>query len=178
VKQSAYRVDLPQLLSVCDANYIRLLKLVPALEFMAYGTLRCHPADEARPAPWLHPLNLQAGWCFGISGLQTGQSDFQVCIRIVEYFRYTQTLEIAASPDIAELVPAPLMQVRVYHDAASAEVISYQRHGKFAPRYARQNKNMYQQDEKLQNNLFLAEWLNLCLAAGASLDLPQPSCSV
>lgn len=173
MKQANYRVDLPQLIAVCDANYIRLLKLVPALKSMTEGGGERQPVSQRQFAPWLHPVHQQGRWCFDIEG-----AGFQVCIGVTECFRYTQTLEVVAAPDFATLVPAPAMQVRVYHDAASAEVVAYQQRGRFAARYARRNTNMYQQDEKLQNNQFLAEWLNLCLAAGVSRELLQLPCPV
>ena len=60
------------------------------------------------------------------------------------------------------------MIIRVYHDAKTAEVTSYQNHKYFKAVYPLPNPYMYQCDEKEQLNLFLAEWLNLCINEGLS----------
>ncbi|MBT8146491.1 MAG: DUF1249 domain-containing protein, partial [Gammaproteobacteria bacterium] len=67
----------------------------------------------------------------------------------------------------------PTMQVRVYHDACTAEVMSYQNHRNFQPHYSQPNPLMYQRDEKIQVNRFLGEWLTHCLRAGRSLKVPD-----
>lgn len=60
----------------------------------------------------------------------------------------------------------PRMNIRLYHDARMAEVISSQDVFQVQPRYDYPNKHMHQQDEKQQINQFLNEWLHLCLAHG------------
>lgn len=146
-RTSEYRLDLPRYMAICDANYIRLLKLLPDLESVGSDWDRVFSIDRTI-----------------------------VHIRVLEQFRYTQTLEIAASPDISSLVAAPVMLIRVYHDAATAEVVRYQRQGSFEPRYELDNNKQYQQDEKQQVNQFLGEWLNLCISSGVSLQ-SAVSCS-
>ena len=55
------------------------------------------------------------------------------------------------------------VDVRLYHDAEIAEVIRYQQHRKFNPRYAYPNAKMHQVDEKSKINQFLGELLAHCL---------------
>ncbi|MGH1486230.1 MAG: DUF1249 domain-containing protein [Cellvibrionaceae bacterium] len=58
------------------------------------------------------------------------------------------------------------LDVRLYHDAAVAEVIAWQGHRRFQVRHEYPNRNMYQRDEKAQLNTFLGELLEFCLAQG------------
>ena len=61
---------------------------------------------------------------------------------------------------------APEMLVRMYHDAKTAEVISFQQARFIKARYPLPNKEMYQADEKQQINFFLSEWLSFCQKEG------------
>ncbi len=64
------------------------------------------------------------------------------------------------------------MDVRAYHDAHMLEVGAFQSHRRIAARYDYPNDRMHQQDEKSQQNRFLAEWLEHCLQNGrTSRDL-------
>jgi uncharacterized protein YqiB (DUF1249 family) len=60
----------------------------------------------------------------------------------------------------------PKMTIRLYHDARMAEVISNQDIKQVKPRYDYPNSKMHLPDEKEQINLFLKEWLQLCLKLG------------
>jgi len=60
----------------------------------------------------------------------------------------------------------PKMTIRLYHDARMAEVISNQDIRQVKPRYDYPNSKMHLPDEKEQINLFLKEWLQLCLKLG------------
>jgi len=60
----------------------------------------------------------------------------------------------------------PELEVRVYHDARMAEVVSAGASRHLLGRYPYPNQAMYQPDEKSQLNLFLGEWLSHCLACG------------
>jgi uncharacterized protein YqiB (DUF1249 family) len=56
------------------------------------------------------------------------------------------------------------------------EVGVFQSHRRIAARYAYPNTRMYQQDEKSQQNRFLAEWLEHCLHNGrACRELRVPA---
>ena len=58
------------------------------------------------------------------------------------------------------------VEVRAYHDAGMLEVGIFQSHRSVAARYQYPNRNMYQEDEKSQQNRFLADWLEHCLQNG------------
>lgn len=60
----------------------------------------------------------------------------------------------------------PTMVIRLYHDARNTEVISSQNIRQVKPRYDYPNAKMHHPDEKQQINLFLNEWLHLCLRLG------------
>lgn len=118
---------------VCEVNYGRLLKLLPD----------CDTAD------------LEYQFEINPSLLYT--------IRIIECSRYTSTLEMSQKNHAGYDFMRPVVQVRLYHDAKMAEVLSAQNIGSLKPSYQYPNVKMYQKNEKEMVNLFLAEWLQFCL---------------
>lgn len=162
MKNRNYSVDLIKQMAECDANYIRLLKLVPELRtFRSSAAWRVELAEDCCLAE------------FVVADDHDGRGETVVEIRLVETFTYTTTLEISQRPSAGKWLTNPTMQVRIYHDASTAEVTSYQNHRNFMPHYAQPNSHMYQRDEKIQVNRFLGEWLTLCLKAGRSLKVPD-----
>ena len=137
-----YSVDLPTHMAECDANYHRLLRLFPDLR----------DSQDRR-----------------IALLMTAFSS-QVVFEVLEKGPYTTLLQIDVKSDEKwmKLAAAPSMSVRVYHDAKSAEVVSYQTQNRFHGAYEYPNTRMRQRDEKVQINRFLGEFLTLCLEHGAS----------
>lgn len=134
-----YIPDLSRQQAVCEANYARVLKLLPELE---EGVAR----------------EYQISW--------DGQ---QVMIRlsVEECFRYTTTVLISQQIDPgSRWLESPGLAIRLYHDARMAEVISIKRRNQLAGRYRYPNPQMHQPDEKMQLNLFLSEWLNQCIEHG------------
>lgn len=134
--------DLHIQMAACDGNYIRLLKLLPGFQSGRERHVR-------------------------VPG-ETPDRDLCFTLTVVESFRYTSTVNIEQHQPGA-MMPyyrRPEMQVRVYHDAHTAEVVSYQNHRYFrlGPLFAR--SGLFQGDEKRQLNLFLGEWLSLCLEKG------------
>jgi len=118
-----------------EANYERLVLLFPGL----------------RNAPCQTRLY--------IDGLAT------FCAEVVEHGPYTTTLTLCQGlGEDDRYVWDPRMRVRVYLDARLAEVIGYQQHRRFRPRYPYPNPEMLYPHEKRQVNLFLTEWLNHCVA--------------
>lgn len=147
-------IDLIRQAAECDANYIRLLKLMP----------RLHRCREQMPPDGL------------LTAFQVGDEPTDsatVAVRVLDAQRYTTHLEIAQSSTSGAGRWDPLMQVRVYHDAHTAEVVSFQGHRHLQPWYDQPNPWMYQADEKLQVNRFLGEWLSHCLAHGRSMPAPS-----
>ena len=156
MRSRQYTPDLHIQMAACDANYIRFLKL-----------LRDFQPGQQREVR--------------IPGQPPGE-DLCFTITVVESFRYTSTISIEQHQPGA-LMPyyrRPEMQVRVYHDAQTAEVVSYQNHRyfRFGPLFTRHG--LFEAAEKRQLNLFLGEWLALCLAKGVHADVDgygQGTCS-
>lgn len=134
-----YHVDLSALQATCEANYLRLMKLLP----------------QMRSAESVRQVTLQA----------EGRFLGALVLEVLENNPYTSTLRIQQTQTL-EWLTQPCMEVRVYHDARMAEVISAQNARHFRGLYAYPNPAMHQPDEKAQLNLFLGEWLSHCLACG------------
>lgn len=139
LNQKKYVPNLKGLHTLCEVNYVRMMKLLPD----------CDEIDQS--------------FRFG-----SGQG-MRYMIRIAEASRYTTTLEVA---QINESLPAwlkPSMQVRLYHDARMAEVLSSQNVSAIKPSYSYPNQKMHQKNEKEMINCFLAEWLVFCIKHKADI---------
>jgi uncharacterized protein YqiB (DUF1249 family) len=134
-----YVPKLANMHQVCDVNYARLLRLLPD----------CDTED----------LQYQ----FKVN------ASLSYTIKIVECSRYTSTLEMSQKNQMRYEFLRPVVLVRLYHDAKMAEVISAQNIGSLKPSYQYPNTKMYQKNEKEMVNLFLAEWLQFCLAQSDQL---------
>lgn len=134
-----YRVDLVELQAACEANYARLLRLLPDMRVSS---------GERRVA-----LS-QGDMLLGV-----------LVIRVLETCPYTTTVQVSQEHSLPWL-PVPRLEVRVYHDARMAEVVSAENARRLRSIYAYPNAAMHQPDEKTQLNLFLGEWLSHCLACG------------
>lgn len=140
--KKGYTPNLSKLMSDCEINYHRLMRLLPELDDL----------DE---------------WCFGVDA-NTEQLK-QVSIHIVERSKYTTTVNVAQESLLDDWVPKPTLTVRLYHDAQMAEVLSFQRNRYIRQTYTYPNEKMFQPDEKAQLNAFLGEWLEFCLRSGRAL---------
>ena len=130
------------MLSDCEINYHRLIRLLPEI-------------DD------------QQEWLFGVEAA-TDQLR-QVSISVVERSKYTTTVAVAQESLLDDWVPKPTLTVRLYHDAQMAEVLSFRLNRHLSGTYDYPNANMYQPDEKAQQNAFLGEWLEFCLRTGRGL---------
>ena len=167
-----YRPNLSSLMNLCDTNYMMLLKLLADKEqvneksrflisdFLAYTiTIK----EVTRYTSLIHiaqdvPLYSKN------KDLQSSNSNSSSNADI-------KKTKVAAKvvPKVAAKVMAlfhPSMVIRLYHDARVAEVISSQDIQQVQPRYDYPNVQMHHPDEKEQMNLFLKEWLQLCLRLG------------
>ncbi|MFN3579928.1 MAG: DUF1249 domain-containing protein [Pseudomonas sp.] len=135
-----YRVDLVALQATCEANYWRLLKLMPDMHEQSERFLRVEADD--------------------------GQAQ-SLLIRVLERCRYTSTLQLVHQRQHQWLQP-PSMEVRIYHDAGMAEVVAAYNKRRFRGVYPYPNEQMLQPDEKYQLNHFLGEWLGYCQRYGQS----------
>jgi len=133
-----YRVDLVDLHSLCEGNYVRLMRLFPEYESQ---NLRKFTAGDAR-----------------------------IELAVIERCRYTTILQLTHTSPLSLPVGGVRMEIRLYHDARMAEVAGFQSHRRIQGRYRYPNRNMYQRDEKQQQNRFLTELLSFCLAEGREPD--------
>ncbi len=92
-----------------------------------------------------------------------GTEQMQYKIDLLECSRYTTILQIQQVGQSMPNYLKPIMQVRLYHDARMAEVVSAQHISSLKPSYGYPNKKMHQKNEKEMVNQFLAEWLGFCL---------------
>ncbi len=153
VRQKNYSIDLRAHMAECEANYARLMRLMPMLV----------DGDQSRFA------------------ITLGDSEPQVILRIVERHRYTTVIELSQSNgresengDAGDM-PETRLEIRVYHDAKSAEVITFQDQRRFRAVYEYPNRQMRHPDEKVQVNRFLGEFLQMCILHGISIEAPAPA---
>jgi uncharacterized protein YqiB (DUF1249 family) len=142
---SRYSIDLRAHMAECDANYYRLMKLVPNLREQDERALNLVVAERA----------------------------LKVRIRVLERCPYTTLMELTQLPLTEALsfeLPAPRLTIRLYHDARTAEVIEFQNGRRFDAVYEYPNGEMRQRDEKAQINRFLSEYLSACLLHGATVE--------
>jgi len=92
----------------------------------------------------------------------------KVQIHVIERCRYTTFFRIIQKHPETRWLGLLSAEVRAYHDARMLEVGEFQAHRRAAPRYQYPNRAMMAQDEKFQQNRFLAEWLEHCLQNGRS----------
>jgi uncharacterized protein YqiB (DUF1249 family) len=90
----------------------------------------------------------------------------RVRLEVIERCRYTTLFRLHQHYTGSEWLGHLRIELRAYHDAGMLEVGAFQSHRRIAPRYQYPNQRMYQQDEKLQQNQFLADWLTHCLSEG------------
>lgn len=139
MKSKPYIPDLTEMASICEANYLRLFKLLP-------------------------DMKAGVGREFTIKGgpdLST-----RICFSIEEQFPYTLTILVEQQSALNGFLAPPKMEVRLYQDVRMAEVISFHNEHKFHGVYHYPNPKMRMPDEKLQINQFLSEWLSHCLEHG------------
>lgn len=138
-----YVPDLIKQSALCETNYARLLKLLPREKDRREYKICWH------------------------------QHNYCVQIKRDEEFAYTSTLLVSYWPEtVSPWFNPQTLVVRLYHDARMAEVVCMKRRKQLDGRYNYPNPEMHQPDEKFQLNQYLAEWLSLCLAAGA-VELPS-----
>ncbi|AAY95951.1 DUF1249 domain-containing protein [Pseudomonas protegens] len=138
-----YRVDLAGLQASCEANYARLMRLLP--------DMRNQPVARR------------------IAVTQGDQMLGVLALEVVLACPYTTTLQVRQEHSLPWL-PVPQLEVQVYHDARMAEVISAEHARRFRSIYPYPNAFMHQPDEKAQLNVFLGEWLSHCLACGHEFE--------
>ena len=139
-----YRLDLIELQATCEANYARLMRLLPDMR----GLVGSRRVALSQGEQMLGVLTLE----------------------VMLDCPYTSTLRVSQEHSLPWL-PVPQLQVQVYHDARMAEVISAEHARRFRSIYPYPNVFMHQPDEKAQLNVFLGEWLSHCLALGHEFEV-------
>jgi uncharacterized protein YqiB (DUF1249 family) len=99
----------------------------------------------------------------------------RIVIDVLERSRYTTIFRLQQHHAEARWLGRLLIEVRAYHDAGMLEVGAFQSHRRIAARYAYPNAQMLQEDEKVRQNHFLAEWLEHCLSHGRAPDADLPA---
>ncbi len=150
-----YSIDLPRHMAVCDANFLRLMKLFPAMREENQVEFSVSPGDTAVR---VRLQVLERGpftTVLGLLHLADGEDEGLGEGRRAGGQEGRNTVE-------------PTFKIRVYHDARSAEVFEFQRQTRFSAVYDYPNPRMRQRDEKAQVNLFLGEVLAHCLRFGVA----------
>ncbi|SIQ73027.1 DUF1249 domain-containing protein [Marinobacterium stanieri] len=138
-----YVPDLKRQMAQGEANYLRLLKLLPDL-------------DSCDQREFLVELDGQR---------------VRVRLEIDERFTYTTSVVVSQQYENASVwLESPRLVVRLYHDARVAEVICTRQRRQLSGVYSYPNQQMRYPDEKAQLNAFLGEWLSHCLAHGQLLE--------
>ncbi|WP_308365481.1 MULTISPECIES: DUF1249 domain-containing protein [unclassified Microbulbifer] len=143
--KTEYRVDLPAYHADCDANYLRLRKLLPEL---------------ANREHWRYQMPNGA---LELSVQSRSRYTTEVC------------LNASAETGERNWLAPPQITVRLYHDARMAEVVAVDGRGPVGDNgvgFTYPNPRMHCADERQQANRFLGEWLGHCLANGrAEIEL-------
>jgi len=144
--KTRYQLDFGEHMAQCEENFARLTCLLPHTE-----------QGDA--------------WQFGIDNLGgvLGDATARIELVVIERSRFTTTLSITQH-GLLTFLGAHQLIVRVYHDARVAEVIACQRGRQLREYYTYPNANMFHEDEKVQLNRYLGEWLSHCLQHGHSLS--------
>lgn len=139
MSHSRYSVDLVSQQAECEANFLRLMKLMPDL-------------DETNERLFAVTL--------------AGQIPIRIQLQVTERCPYTTMIELQQLQGVNPWTPRAQFCLRVYHDAKMVEVESYRRQKPREGRYEYPNGRMFHRDEKAQINSFLGEWLSHCLQHG------------
>lgn len=136
-----YVPDLVKQSLICETNYARLRKLLPA---------------------GVSQREYRVDW---------HRCDYRVSIRLDEEFAFTSSLVVSYWPEsVSPWFNPQTFVVRLYHDARMAEVVCLKRRKQLPGSYDYPNPQMHQPDEKFQLNQHLSEWLIQCLGSGESLQ--------
>ena len=173
MRNKKYRIDLAGLMAECEANYLRIMKLLPD---MSEINIREFGVEVGGNPPLQFRLEVKER-CKYTTMVDISQQPLPLQLReTAVQLTDRQSREfgasvVAAEPSTVEnWVTPPTFSLRIYHDAQMAEVISFDNHQQLQIKYDYPNSNMYQSNEKSQLNTFVGEWLSHCLQYGHVLD--------
>ncbi len=144
----SYQPYVPDFLTLCERNYAQLRFFLP-------GALN----------PQHTSANANSGSAGDSKVIQINEFE-GYRIKLLELCKFTTTIKIEHVSDSALGWLRPQFEVRLYHDARLAEVVSCQQVRRFKAVYDYPNLEMMQPDEKRQINLLLRDWLLLCQRQG------------
>ncbi|RVU33156.1 DUF1249 domain-containing protein [Rheinheimera riviphila] len=145
-KKRSYKPYVPDFLTLCERNYAQLRFFLP-------GAAAAHSDIAAK-------MTAGASKVIQINEYEGYR------IKLLELCKFTTTIKIEHVSDTALGWLRPQFEVRLYHDARLAEVVSCQQVRRFKAVYDYPNLEMMQPDEKRQINLLLRDWLMLCQRQG------------
>lgn len=129
--------DLAALISLYEANYVRLARLAPELERIDGSVV-----SRVGGALDLH-------------------------LNVVERHSYTTTLDLTYLFDSpAGPIVEPNARIRVYHDVRAVELLSHCRRRRARQHFSRRRGRMPEVDRKWEMNRFLLKWLKFCTHQG------------
>ncbi|MGB1271168.1 MAG: DUF1249 domain-containing protein, partial [Endozoicomonas sp.] len=134
----AYRINLVRLQLLCEANYQRVIKLLPNLHKEDHHRLLVHHGHSEQPP------------------------EEEVQVDVIQRSPFTTLIRITMKTCWNHSFAIPETEVHLYHDVNMAEVVFRRHSQRLEPRYSYPNPKMHQPDEKEQHNRFLAEWLDYC----------------
>jgi len=167
VKQR-YRFDIKRMTADCEANYLRICRLLPAVVTLADKARVAADTVTGRYAT--QPLHRE------LLVALPGEEEASLTLVVQDQSRYTSTVKLelayASAGKISCLSGGSIgrigtrLIVRMYHDMRLAEVVSVSGRRVGLARYEYPNDRMFQPDEKAQQNLFLAELMGLFVQQG------------
>jgi len=165
IKRKHYVPNLISDMAECDANYLRLCQLFPQMKVEDSVEFGIDASDRNATAFSSPEIDYD-------SDKSEVDLEAKVEIRIYQRCPYTTMLKVTVTnSEDAPWIKWPTMEVRIYHDAKSAEVTSFEEHRNLKFRYAQPNAKMFQPDEKSQINKYLGELLTYCIENGYCLDV-------
>jgi uncharacterized protein YqiB (DUF1249 family) len=132
--------DLAALIDLYEANYLRLMQLVPELDHFAQGTVVSRVAGA-----------------------------LDLFLTVQERFKYTTAISLTYrfEGDDGALILEPFARISIYHDVRAAEVVSHCRRKRV---YARRRRGrldrMPEVHRRFELNRFLLKWLRFCTHQG------------
>lgn len=169
-QKGAYKVDLRGLHALCEANYIRLIRLFPDYESSNQRRFMLQAAhvhiEVLERSRYTTLFQLRSFRPSGPASDSTGQGpNAEPNNHSAPSNGKEPTDDNGSEVHTGWLAPLRL-EARAYHDAGMLEVVGFQKARRAEGRYDYPNPAMHQQDEKNQQNTFLADWLAHCLSHG------------
>jgi uncharacterized protein YqiB (DUF1249 family) len=150
-KKRSYKPYVPDFLTLCERNYAQLRFFLPGSVAVAHGTASANQTGQGLAGDSkVIQINAYEGYR----------------IKLLELCKFTTTIRIEHVSEQMLGWLRPQFEVRLYHDARLAEVVSCQQVRRFKAVYDYPNLEMMQPDEKRQINLLLRDWLLLCHRQG------------